>query len=55
VFVRVDGELVAKAEGWNPVAWRGVAELVAEATSWSVPLIPAAGDPGPFAGSPATG
>jgi hypothetical protein len=55
VFVRVDGELVAKAEGWNPAAWRGVAELVAEATSWSVPLIPAAGDPGPFAGSPATG
>ncbi len=32
VFVRVDGELVAKAEGWNPAAWREVAELVAETT-----------------------
>jgi hypothetical protein len=55
VFVRVDGELVAKAEGWDPGAWRDVAELVAEATQWIVPLIPAPGDPSPFAGSPATG
>ena len=51
----VDGELVAKAEGWNPTAWREVAELVAEATNWIAPLIPIAGDPSPFAGSPATG
>jgi hypothetical protein len=55
VFVRVDGELVAKAEGWDPPAWREVAEQVAEATSWTAPLIPAAGDPSPFAGSAATG
>jgi hypothetical protein len=55
VFVRVDGELVAKAEGWNPVAWREVAEVVAETAYWSAPLIPAAGDPSPFAGSRAAG
>ncbi len=54
-FVRVDGEVAASAEGWNPAAWREVAEAVAELTSWSAPLIPAAGDPGPFAGSPASG
>jgi hypothetical protein len=55
VFVRVDRELVAKAEGWNPAAWRDVADAITGATSWRSPLIPAAGDPGPFAGSPAVG
>ena len=55
VFVRVDGELVAKAEGWNPAAWREVAEVVAETAYWSAPLIPMAGDPSPFAGSRAAG
>lgn len=55
VFVRVDGEVLAKAEGWNPDAWREVAEVVAETAYWSPPVIPAAGDPGPFAGSLALG
>jgi hypothetical protein len=55
VFVRVDGEVAAKAEGWNPAAWREVAEVVAAAAYWSAPVIPAAGDPSPFAGSLATG
>ncbi len=55
VFVRVDGEAVAVAEGWNPAEWREVAESIAETTSWRAPTIPAASDPGPFAGSPATG
>jgi len=55
VFVRVDGELVAKAEGWNPSGWREVAEVVAETAYWSAPLIPMADDPSPFAGSRAAG
>jgi hypothetical protein len=55
VFVRVDGEVAAKAEGWNPAAWREVAEVVAETAYWRAPVIPAAGDPSPFAGSLATG
>jgi hypothetical protein len=55
VFVRVDGTVVAVAEGWHPQTWRDVAEAIAEATSWTAPAIPIAGDPGPFRGSPALG
>ena len=53
VFIRVDGTVVASAEGWDADAWRAVAEAVADATSWTAPTIPAAGDPRPFRGSPA--
>ncbi|MEY4401524.1 MAG: hypothetical protein RL072_1389 [Actinomycetota bacterium] len=53
VFLRIDGNIVASAEGWNPMEWRSVAELVASTVSWSKPLIPAPGDPGAFAGTPA--
>jgi hypothetical protein len=55
VFVRVDGEVVAAAEGWNAAEWRAVADAIASTTSWNAPTIPAPGDPGPFAGSPAAG
>lgn len=55
VFVRVDGEVAASAEGWNPGEWRAVANAMADTTSWRAPQIPAAGDPSPFAGSPAAG
>ena len=55
VFIRVDGEVVAKAEGWNSAEWRTVAESIAEATKWNPPMIPAPGDPRPFVGSPADG
>ena len=54
-FIRVDGEAVATAEGWNPAEWRAVADAVTATTKWRSPLIPAAGDPGPFAGSAAAG
>jgi len=55
VFIRVDGEVAAAAEGWNPTSWREVAETVAETAYWRAPLIPTAGDPSPFAGSRAAG
>lgn len=55
VFLRIDGTVQASAEGWNPAQWRGVAEAIAEATSWQAPTIPVAGDPGPFQGTPALG
>lgn len=55
VFTRVDGEAVAVAEGWNPAEWREVAAAIAATTRWRAPDIPAPGDPGPFAGSPALG
>jgi hypothetical protein len=53
VFVRIDGTVPAAAEGWNPVEWKAVAEVIAAATAWSAPVIPAPGDPGPFHGTPA--
>jgi hypothetical protein len=53
VFLRIDGNVVASAEGWNPMEWRSVADEVARTVSWSKPLIPAPGDPGAFVGTPA--
>jgi hypothetical protein len=55
VFVRVDREVAGVAEGWNPAAWREVAHLIADATAWTAPMIPGAGDPSAFAGSAANG
>jgi hypothetical protein len=51
--LRIDGNVTAKAEGWNPLEWRAVTDEVARTVSWSKPLIPAPGDPGAFAGTPA--
>ena len=55
VFIRVDGEAAAVAEGWNAQEWRRVAAEIAATTKWRAPMIPAPGDPGSFAGSPALG
>jgi hypothetical protein len=55
VFLRVDQTVVAAAEGWDPDAWRDVADAIADATSWIPPTIPLNGDPRPFRGSPALG
>lgn len=55
VFVRVDREVVAAAQGWNGAEWHAVAEAIASTTKWNVPTIPAQGDPGAFAGTPAAG
>jgi hypothetical protein len=55
VFLRIDGTVVAAAEGWQPAAWRAVADAIAHTTSWSRPTIPAPGDPSPFAGTVAAG
>ncbi len=55
VHVRSDLHLAASAEGWDPEQWRVVAESLAKNNSWSVPLVPAFGDPSPYAGSAATG
>jgi len=54
-FIRVDREVVASAEGWDPHTWHDVATAIAAATSWRSPTIPAPGDPRAFAGSPAAG
>ena len=55
VFVRSDGTINAVAEGWDAPAWRQVAKAIADTTAWSVPSIPAAGDPVSFSGTPALG
>jgi hypothetical protein len=51
VFLRVDGQVVAAAEGWNAMEWRRVAEAVADATAWTRAVIPAPGDPQAYAGT----
>lgn len=55
VHVRGDRHVVAWAEGWDPEQWRHVATTLAADMSWSTPLIPAVGDPSPYAGSAAAG
>ena len=45
----------ADAQGWDPHEWRAVAENLSLRMSWARPVIPAAGDPLPFTGSPALG
>lgn len=55
VFVYEDGSVGASAEGWDPRTWGAVSDLIAATTAWSKPLLPHAGDPAPFAGSPALG
>ncbi len=51
LLLRQDGAVVAKAEGWDPDAWREVAIEIADLTSWSRPFVPAPGDPVPFSGT----
>jgi hypothetical protein len=55
LHIRGDRTIAAAAEGWDPEDWRKVAESLAENNSWSTPLIPANGDPSPYAGSAAAG
>ncbi|HEV8299244.1 MAG TPA: hypothetical protein VGQ20_18180, partial [Acidimicrobiales bacterium] len=55
VVIRQDGSLLGAAEGWDPPAWRAVAEDLTRLTSWSLPSIPAAGDPIAYPGTPALG
>lgn len=55
VLIKHDGSVAASTEGWSPDDWRAVADTVAELTHWSRPVIPAPGDPTPYAGTPAPG
>jgi hypothetical protein len=53
IHIGLDGTVIGAAEGWEPDQWRAVTEQLARAMSWSRPVVPAAGDPAPFAGTPA--
>ncbi len=54
-FVHIDMgcHLVGSAEGWDPQAWRAAVGQMATTLSWSTPIIPGAGAPGPYPGTPA--
>ena len=51
VVVRQDGWVMGAAEGWDPPAWRDLADDLAVLTNWSRPEVPAANDPAPYAGT----
>lgn len=53
VYIQIDGNSPINAQGWNAKSWSSVAEHIANAVSWHKPIIPIAGDPGSFKGSPA--
>jgi hypothetical protein len=53
VHIDIDGNLAGVDEGWHPVGWRTIMKRLAQRMAWLPPVIPEAGDPGPFDGSPA--
>lgn len=55
LHIAQDGTVIGRAEGWDPNAWRAVAVGLSRRMSWSYPIIPAAGDPVAYPGSPASG
>ena len=54
VHIRADGNL-SVVNGWDPAAWRTVAEQLSKILSWSRPTVPRPGDPTPFNGTPVKG
>lgn len=52
VYIRQDLAVIGQAEGWEPEEWEHIGALAAKVNSWSYPLLPKPGDPGPFEGSP---
>jgi hypothetical protein len=55
VHVNQHHQVEAVGEGWDPEAWRVVAENLSDRMDWTVPVIPDNGDPSPFAGTPVAG
>jgi len=51
VLVRQDGEILSKAEGWDPQAWRSVIVALDELTGWSGLQVPGPKDPAPYTGT----
>jgi hypothetical protein len=52
VHIRQDLAVMGAAEGWHPAEWESITESLGKIMSWSHPVIPLAGDPSPFEGSP---
>ena len=55
VHLGIDGTVVGASEGWHPADWRLIMENLAKRMAWTAPVIPGAGDPAPFEGTPALG
>ena len=51
VHINLAYQIEGSAEGWDPAGWSEVATNLSKRLDWTVPEIPAAGDPSPFAGS----
>ncbi len=54
VHIRSDGNLTV-VDGWDPTAWRAVAEELSANLAWTRPTIPQPGDPTPYAGTDVKG
>ena len=55
VHIGNDLSVIGLADGWDPEAWHSITDNLATMMSWSRPTFPKAGDPVPFAGTPAAG
>lgn len=55
VHVNQAAAVEAVAQGWDPEEWAAVASNISTRMDWTVPQIPATGDPSPFAGTPVNG
>jgi len=55
VHINQAHQVEAVAQGWNPAEWASVAANLSARMDWSVPQIPANGDPSPFPGTPLAG
>lgn len=54
LYIRSDGGAI-KSDGWDPIGWRTITEVMSSHLSWSRPLLPKDGDPLPYPGTPAAG
>ena len=56
-LVHIDngGQVVNSVEDWDGDAWQVVTDALAKDMRWTGPVLPAAGDPSAFRGSPARG
>lgn len=55
VHLNQANQIVAVAQGWDPPAWKAVADSLATSMSWQSPVIPQRGDPSPYEGTTAIG
>ena len=55
VVVDLGGNVVNSCEDWDPAGWQTVTDELARMMSWTGPVLPYNGDPGPYLGTPAAG